>query len=234
MARWLEHLECHLPIARTGEDDEGVHQLRVAAARLDVWLRLGRRRLLRDDLRWLRRGAGDVRDLDVLIAGGGPAPFLAELRSSWESARASMLAVLGHPRLEGLLAAIRAEPPIDRRRAGKESARWSRRLGRVGRSIDWRCDPLEALHSFRKRVRRVRYAREWLGETAAETKSLATLLGDLHDEAVLLDRLRGGDVTLVAAGSSVSEAEVEERIAALRGEAEDGWKRAWEEMRGEA
>jgi CHAD domain-containing protein len=61
------------PVARRGEDPEGVHQARVATRRLrshlgtfgDV-LREGPTARLRKDLRWLGRSLGTVRDLDVL------------------------------------------------------------------------------------------------------------------------------------------------------------------------
>jgi len=61
------------PVARQGEDVEGVHQARVATRRLrshlstfaDV-LRTGPTERLSKDLRWLGRTLGSVRDLDVL------------------------------------------------------------------------------------------------------------------------------------------------------------------------
>lgn len=61
------------PIARVGEDPEGVHQARVAARRLRSQLatfkpvlRSERCNRLRTDLRWLGRKLGAVRDADVL------------------------------------------------------------------------------------------------------------------------------------------------------------------------
>ena len=61
------------PVARQGDDTEGVHQARVAARRLrshlstfaDV-LRQAPAARLSKDLRWLGRALGSVRDLDVL------------------------------------------------------------------------------------------------------------------------------------------------------------------------
>src|SRR5262245_54899902 len=50
-APWLERLAAAIEVAAKGDDPEGVHQVRVAAGRLVVWLRLGARRALIDDLR---------------------------------------------------------------------------------------------------------------------------------------------------------------------------------------
>jgi CHAD domain-containing protein len=62
------------PVVRAGEDDEGVHQARVATRRLRSDLRTLRPILdpawsepLRDELRWIGGLLGGVRDADVLI-----------------------------------------------------------------------------------------------------------------------------------------------------------------------
>jgi CHAD domain-containing protein len=64
---WIDRLREHARSACAGSDSEGVHQLRVAAGRLSVWLELGGKRVLRDDLAWMRRSAGPLRDLDVIM-----------------------------------------------------------------------------------------------------------------------------------------------------------------------
>ncbi|WP_169238876.1 CYTH and CHAD domain-containing protein [Candidatus Roseilinea sp. NK_OTU-006] len=62
------------PAVRLGEDNEAVHQMRVATRRLRTALRLFRDYLpsaaqaLRDELRWVARLLGKVRDLDVQLA----------------------------------------------------------------------------------------------------------------------------------------------------------------------
>src|ERR1043165_1021156 len=68
---WLDRLEERTSLAESAPDAaldaEAVHELRVACGRLIVWLDLGGWRILRDDLRWLRRSAATVRDLDVVL-----------------------------------------------------------------------------------------------------------------------------------------------------------------------
>ena len=77
---WLDHLVAHLPVAREGRDAEGAHQIRVAGRRLIVWLELSGYGVLRDDLRALVRGAGRVRDLEVLLQETLPRSFEHWLR----------------------------------------------------------------------------------------------------------------------------------------------------------
>ena len=59
-------LRDHARSARAADDPEGVHQVRVMAGRLSVWLEMAGRNMLRDDLAWLRRSASSLRDLDVI------------------------------------------------------------------------------------------------------------------------------------------------------------------------
>lgn len=70
---WTAHLHAHAAPAGAGIAPEAVHQVRVAAGRLSVWLELGGRRMLRDDLAWLRRSASGTRDLDVVLEQLDPA-----------------------------------------------------------------------------------------------------------------------------------------------------------------
>ncbi|MDA1267199.1 MAG: CHAD domain-containing protein, partial [Planctomycetota bacterium] len=122
---WLEHLQRHLGVSADGQDPEGVHQVRVAAARLRVWLRLGGRRLLEDDLRWLRNGAGPVRDLDVLLLRGGPAGYEQHLREEWARAHSSWVSALRSHRAQGLLQALPLLHGIDLERAFAGTRRWA-------------------------------------------------------------------------------------------------------------
>ncbi len=191
---WLDHLRRHLPIAEAGQDPEGVHQLRVAAARLRVWLRLDRRSPLDDELRWLRDAAGPVRDLDVLIALGGPPEFLRHLADRWRDARRGLLAALHDPRLAVLLTALAAHPPLPRARAEGRTARWRRRVLSDGSGLDWLEGPEGEVHAFRRRVRRLRYACDWLGIPDERIKDLSERLGKLNDLFVLRDWIARGDL----------------------------------------
>lgn len=183
-ARWLAHLTNHLGVARDGEDHEGVHQLRVAAARLEVFLRLAGRRCLRDDLRWLRERASAVRDLDVLLASHPPALLAEWLAGERVVARAGLVEALESSRLRGLLEGWRWVPPLPRAEAAERRKRLARRTAkRARRTFDARAT-LEAFHDVRRSLRRLRYADEWLGRDVDELKALQETLGELNDVAV--------------------------------------------------
>ncbi|TMK66754.1 MAG: CHAD domain-containing protein [Actinobacteria bacterium] len=73
LASSVAQLILHDPGTRTGEDPEDVHKARVATRRLRSHLRTFRSHLdqrwasaLQDDLRWLGRAFGQVRDVEVL------------------------------------------------------------------------------------------------------------------------------------------------------------------------
>jgi CHAD domain-containing protein len=72
LRREVETLSAHWPSAERPPTPDEIHQLRVAARRLRVALRLFRRMLpsrvvarLRAELRWFASSFGDIRDLDV-------------------------------------------------------------------------------------------------------------------------------------------------------------------------
>jgi len=217
---WLGHLRTFLPISDEGQDPEGVHQVRVAAARLRVWLRLGDLRVLGDDLRWLRGAAGEVRDLDVLLGMGGPEGYEQALLVRWSAARAGWLQALRSGRTQGLLEALSVLPPIDGRRALRRTRRWQTRLRRRGDALDWSAAPEGDLHAFRRAVRRLRYAREWIGAPDAAIKELSEDLGQLNDLFVLRELLSGGE--LPVQGAPRPE-EVVERIRAQRERFASSW-----------
>lgn len=182
--RWVEHLTRHLPLARDGEDREGVHQLRVASARLEVFLRLAGRRSLLDDLRWLRERASAVRDLDVLLAGDLPKPFAEWLAGERLVARAGLLAALESPRLRALLEGWRWVPDLDRKAAERNRDELARRAERrAARALESEAQ-LDAFHAVRRALRRLRYADEWLERDVEELKTLQATLGDLNDVSV--------------------------------------------------
>ncbi len=105
-------LVLHDSVVRLDLDPEGVHQARVATRRLRSDLRTFRPLLdvawcspLRDELRWLARLLGDVRDGDVLLArlrasaaelelGERAEPVLATLQASRDAAHATLLEAL--------------------------------------------------------------------------------------------------------------------------------------------
>lgn len=183
---WLEHLVLHLPIARAGSDPEGVHEVRIAAGRLEVWLRLAGLRVLRDDLRWLRSGASTLRELEVLIGSDAPEQWLAWLEERRALERRRLCAMLDSPRLHGLLAALPLLAPIHPAAAAERLHELVRRAVRRGERIEADPTDIDAFHRLRKAVRRVRYAKEWLGEETRALHSLQSSLGELNDAAVAL------------------------------------------------
>jgi CHAD domain-containing protein len=129
----LQHEEARL---RAGED-EGVHQLRVAARRLrsalatyDRVLEDGSTDQLRDDLRWLGRVLGDARDAQVgrqrlldlvrdqptdLVLGPVEARIDDELRATFTSAWTRATVELDGARYAGLLSRLESfvtDPPL--------------------------------------------------------------------------------------------------------------------------
>lgn len=189
----LDGLRRWLPVAIEGADAEGVHQVRIASRRLGVWLALAGRRALADDVRWLRRTAGEVRDLDVLLPLSLPDPLRTELRRRRERARSALVDDLEGPRCAGLVRALEHLPPMSVRRAHAGVERLLVRVARRGERVDAerKCsaDQRVRLHALRRALRRLRYAREWLGERDGTLKRLQVALGDLNDLDQLQRRL---------------------------------------------
>ena len=186
---WLEHLRAQVPIVRRDADPEGVHQLRVAAGRLSVFLELGGRRMLRDDLKWLRRGASAVRDLDLLLAhapnGAWTDSLLAERRSAWRALDAR----ISDPRFGALTLALSMEPAIDGDTAREMIAQLRRRAVRAGRPLAKGDTEPQTLHRLRRKLRRLRYALEWLDDDARDVKHMQDELGEINDLSVRWTRL---------------------------------------------
>lgn len=212
-----------MPVALRGEDAEGVHQVRVCAGRLAAWLALGRRRILWDDLSWLRRILGPVRDLDVLISAHRSAPWLPALEREHRERRRELVAALRDRggRFAGLVAALRVSRPIEaeRARAGLEHLR--RRLARAGEELEGDAD-LEALHRVRRRLRRLRYGSEWLGERRGDLEELQQAFGDLNDLAIAHRRLVASGI---APEGDPARAKIESGLAERRAAALEAWSR---------
>ncbi|HYI62429.1 MAG TPA: CYTH and CHAD domain-containing protein [Acidimicrobiales bacterium] len=219
VGRILDH---HAP-AVLGTDPEGVHQMRVGARRLRSDLRTFGPLLdgdvtdrLREELRWLGRALGAVRDPDVLrdrVRAG-----LDRLDEADREAGAAVLAWLdtdraaGVERLHRALGSDRylellddlvelgegpplrpaADGPADRVLPGLVRDPWARlrkQVAALGR------EPADTdLHEVRKRAKQVRYAAEAVApvvgkrarRAARGAKGLQTLLGD-HQDAVVAE-----------------------------------------------
>jgi CHAD domain-containing protein len=188
---WLDALTRSTPVARRGDDGEGVHQLRVAAGRLEVWLRMAGWSVLIDDLRWLRAYAAAVRDLDVVLQANLPDDLAAWLRERRQEERARLASALDDPRLEALTAALRWLPPLPRRAALAYQRQQRGVVMRAGRRIRTPKAPVDDVHRLRRAVRRLRYALEWTESPARPVQELQEALGDFNDTAVAMRILAG-------------------------------------------
>ena len=185
----LARLLAHDPGARTGDDPEDVHQMRVATRRLRAFVR-GAPGLV--DPEWAERvlaGAkvvgdalGDVRDLDVLLdriradlAGLEPAerrharPLLRTLQRGRATARRRLLRTLDDPAYLELLDTLETGPPQHDPAEDDPTLPqlWRRRARRLEKAMR----PLgpdsadEDLHGARLKVKRARYAGELAGSS---------------------------------------------------------------------
>ena len=153
-------------------------------SRLDVWLRLGGHRALRDDLRWLRAGSARARDLDVL-ARLVDKPARSAVRAARRAAQADLLMILDHPRTSGLIEALSHLPPIPVDAAVARAGRLVRDLRARGHQIDAPSADDAAYHSVRRALRRVRYAGELLGGPVGPLAAAQDAFGALGDATLI-------------------------------------------------
>lgn len=220
LIRGVGLLRSNEPAALQG-DAEGVHLMRTAARRLRGELRAFRPLVeptwsehLAEELRWLGRVLGAVRDLDVLLARlerdaadltERLEPLFEVIRERHRAARVAMHEALGSPRyrrLLGRLTAVPAEVPLAHdadepcRTALPPLVRalW-KPLKRKARALDDESHD-EDVHLVRRRAKRVRYAAEvaarCLGRRAARraerfakrAKDIQDVLGQYQDAIV--------------------------------------------------
>jgi len=163
--------------------------VRVACARLLVWLELGRWRVLKDDLRWLRGRASRVRDLDVLATEAPSALGAHTLHRDLVSARRELLQVLDDPRVDSLLLGLSSMPPVPMGKARRVVHRLVKRCLRRGRALHAREHSLAALHRLRCAIRRLRFALEWTGSEVPRIVELQEAIGAVCDHAIALRQL---------------------------------------------
>jgi CHAD domain-containing protein len=245
-----EKLLAHDPGTRLGSDPEELHQLRVATRRLRAFLRAGRdlldresAGLLREELGWLGRALGRVRDLDVLIEhldaevrtlGADKVQgrkLVRTLERSRRSARRHLLSALDSQRyftlldtLEQPIATVSGGPALAEIHAAEH-----RRLRKSVRALS-DDSPDEELHATRIRIKRARYAAELRRDRpyVQAAKRLQDVLGEHQDAVVAASELRRLAArmpdTAVAAGRLVER----EQQRARRGR--DEWKAAWKRL----
>ncbi len=187
------HFVQHEPVARLGEDVEGVHQMRVSARRLRAAIETFREALPAalveqgGELRWLTHALGDMRDLDVqrerlarLASPVDPkvvAALDAILREQYEQARETMLAALDSKRYVAMVDSL-----ADLLRRGAAGGAgdvpalegapglirgWRRRVRRAGDAIEANT-PHEAYHQLRLKTKALRYAIEFFAPLYGE------------------------------------------------------------------
>jgi CHAD domain-containing protein len=159
-------------------DPEAVHRMRVACARLRVWLALGGGCSALDaELRSLRDAAAELRDLDVQLMDEPPRRWPRSQARRHEAARDALLAYVEGRRPRVFLHALAEMPALPRRAAELELRRMARRAFevRVGRSSP------RKLHRARRRVRDLRYACQWLDVDVGWLARLQEILGEARD-----------------------------------------------------
>jgi CHAD domain-containing protein len=216
---WLDRLDERARGVREVPDAEHVHELRVACARLIVWLDLGGWRTIKDDLRWLRRSAATVRDLDIVLHRFRGRPWASELEAQRAVGASDLLRVLGAPRVAGILTALSVMPAIDEKTAREHLEREQRRALRAGRRLDKEHD-LAQVHRLRRSVRRLRYVLEWISEAPEDLAALQTELGTLNDLAIT-DRVLAGRAS--EDGIAGDRALVEEELGEQCERIEEAW-----------
>lgn len=177
---WLKHLDDACTLALAG-DVEGVHQVRVSLRRLRVWLDFKKLTALEGELRWGCRALAPLRDLDVFSE-----VLTKDAREALrQDAITEALSALGSERWRALREGLEAVTPPRRRKAKRALPRLEEKVKELRRSLP----PGDgaALHRLRRTLRRVRYAREWLGlgtsDLAAEQERLGAVCDLLALEA---------------------------------------------------
>ena len=263
LAAGAYRLITHDPGVRLDVHPEAVHQARVATRRLRSDIKTFAAFIdpdwagaIRQELAWLGRALGGVRDADVLgarlnrlvdrleEADQGPArQLLGKLADEREQARTLLLHDMATERYAALLNALvsaAAAPPfaagavVDRAGAKALGPLVAKRWRQVRAEHDRAVDD-EGLHLVRIATKRARYATEAGGavlgdEGAALAKALADVqgaLGDLHDAAVAEVWLRGA----VKPRGSTAMALAAGQLVVLDREAGDearaSWPKAW-------
>jgi CHAD domain-containing protein len=224
LAAGLGRLIAHDPGVRLGEDIEAVHQMRVATRRLRSDMRtfapLVEKEwadLITDDLKWLGKSLGRVRDIDVLTEGfrdsGGDLrnqlePLFDHLAAQHSKARGELLSALRSERYRALLDRLveavaapaftpRSQRPCAEELPGLVEGAW-RKLARAGR----RLRPTDAdrdFHKVRIRAKRARYGAEAVAPALRSSDSkdakrfaqacagVQSVLGEMQDAVVALD-----------------------------------------------
>jgi CHAD domain-containing protein len=263
LAAGMRRLVLNDPATRLG-DAEALHQMRVAARRLRSDLRTFAPLVdgawaggLRDELQWLGRLLGEVRDLDVQLESlkaiaqdllPDLRPMMDGMGERRDAARSRLMEALRTDRyltlLDRLADGIRdplvtpyADVPCSEALPPLLASAW-RRLGRRAKTVHLD-DPDARYHAVRIAAKGVRYAAEAiapaLGSRAARAQKIAVRAADLQD---LLGRLQDAVVAIAeverARGNQRENAafhfaagRLVEREAATKAGARQQFPKAW-------
>ncbi|GAA2332287.1 CHAD domain-containing protein [Saccharopolyspora halophila] len=265
LATRLQALREHEGGTRDGSDPEELHQMRVSVRRMREMLRSARSFLdrehsepLRNELGWLGRALGPVRDLDVLLEHlreqtaempeqDAAERLLAGLDAEHERARADLLAALDSDRYRALLDWVEEasrELPARESDAGDDGGSELRDLvlrqfGKLRKDVGKLPDdpPDDRLHALRIRGKKVRYTAE-LAEPALgkpikrlikATKKFQDVLGEHQDACVAEQRLR--DLAAEAdAGAAFVAGRLVEREQLRKADRRARWPGAWDQL----
>ena len=223
--------------------------MRVAVRRLRALLRAARRSLVRsgrspaDELGWLGRALGPLRDLDVLTAylhgeadeldeGDRAAlqPAFAALEADRDAARAEALNAMQSARYFALLEALASPPQLLEGEVSLDAIA-ARELKKLRKTVH-RAEAdgsNELLHEARIQAKRLRYVAEALGEerVVRRAKEFQDVVGEHQDAVVAEERL--ARARRARAGGRVPAGPLVERQlgrrARMRGGLPESWKR---------
>ena len=171
-------------------DAESVHLLRTALARIDAWLALAELRSLRREVRWLRKRAATVRDLDVMLSLELPASVIRVLVPRRVVAQRRLMTVLRGARAKKIVRDLAGHPPLEVAQSTERIRKIARRA-RLPRDAAGRSD--EALHALRRRLRKLRYSLEVLGHATEPVQNLVAALGHARDHTLAAERIGSED-----------------------------------------
>lgn len=194
---------------RARRDPERTHKLRVAVRKLRVALKLFAPLLDRaradpvvEDLRWLFRALGPVREYDVLLEAVAPLEvepaLLRSLKQRRQRAERAAQRALSGARFRGLVRSLRGVASAPRGEQAHPAKKWARKrlAKRLAGVLALRAraeQDQEARHELRKQVKKLRYAADLLGPLWPSKRvkrylepleRLQDVLGELNDARV--------------------------------------------------
>ena len=252
----------HDPGTRLGDEPEALHKQRVAVRRLRALLRSAEPMLdpvwsnqLREELGWLGRSLGNVRDLDVLLVHlreevralegedrSAGLQLVAGLDEERTAARAELVRALGSTRYLTLLARLEEAVPGPRWVGDaipvEELARKSfRKLAKAANALGKDATD-EELHAVRIRAKRARYAGELaetvIGKSATRfvqrARELQDVIGEHQDAVVAEERLRAAATKAHTPQAAISVGRLVERERVRRRRSRARVPKAWRKL----